>query len=63
MSGISAFELLVVLEDRLRKVEISIAKVCTKLDTIKERLDRTITLKDCAMIAAILVGALMGVIF
>ena len=62
MSGISSFELLVVLEDRIRKVEISVAKVCTKLDAIKERLDRTITLKDCAMIAAILVGALMGVI-
>ena len=62
MSGISAFDLLVVLEDRIRKVEISIAKVCTKLDSIKERLDRTITIKDCAMIAAIIVGAIMGAI-
>ena len=60
MSDISSFEQLIVLEDRLRTVEISIARVCTKLDTIKERLDRTITLKDCAMIAAILMGALMG---
>jgi len=61
MSGITTLETLITLyEERLRKVEISIATVYISLETIKDRLDRTITLKDCAMIAAILAGALLG---